>query len=117
MKHLTYFLATITFCICSIVACDTEQENEETITTVKRPVYLCCNPWDEIANQETNGKIKDIVQEFLETNQVTPLQIDSIQEGEQVECFVCCECPAGFAVYVDIEESDKEKALDLGFQE
>jgi len=105
MKFHTFLLviSTILFLSC---------EKESNRTTVKSPLYYCCNFY-EIEECDKEDRIKQI-QCFFRKNDIRITQPEIIDEGSAVFCNFCCQCPNGEYLLFDIKNEDLEAVLELG---
>jgi len=104
MRHLILFLL-LTFAI----SC----QKSNLIIGVKSEVNYCCNLW---GTTTTASDTPQTLPDFLEENNIEFSNMEIINNGPQVICAFCCNCPAGKTVEFMVSEDDLQAVIDLGFE-
>ncbi|WP_346859344.1 hypothetical protein [uncultured Draconibacterium sp.] len=97
------------FLILSFWACD----NKQNLIELDIVETGCMNAWDDYYNGEND--YRDAVEEYLEQNGISVYRVYAHTYWDGPVC-LACSCPTGRLIVIRIEEEDRLKAEELGFQ-
>ena len=106
MKNLI-FLILILF----TASCTKSDLNVE----VKSEVFQCCNIWEDFVTSDNSPE--EAVSDFLNEQNISFTDLETIDNGLISLCVTCCQCPAGMEVKFKVNEEDLQSLLDLGFEQ
>ena len=115
MKNLIFFSLILFSIIFSTSCSKDEQNNDIDAVTIKSDIFQCCNIWSETSTDESLAE--KLARDFLIDIGIVPVKITRGEGTPLALCFICCQCPTGEALFIEIDRKDLESALSFGFEE